>query len=34
MVRGAHNGDNFVVRDYAESEAEALLQEYFTSKKQ
>jgi len=33
MVRGAHNGSSFIVKDYSENDAEALLQEYFTPQK-
>jgi len=33
MVRGAHNGNSFIVKEYSENEAEALLQEYFTPQK-
>ena len=31
MIRGAHNGTTFLVKDYTEDEAESILQEYFSN---
>lgn len=33
MIRGAQDGDLFVVRDYAEDELETLLDEFFANLK-
>ena len=29
MIAGAHNGDSFIVKEYAESEAEGIFKEFF-----
>lgn len=33
MIRGAEDGDSFVVRDYAEEDVEKILDEFFSSLK-
>lgn len=33
MIRGADNGDSFVVRDYCEDELEKVLEDFFSNQK-
>lgn len=33
MIRGAEDGDSFVVRDYAEDDIEKILDEFFSNLK-
>lgn len=33
MIRGADNGDSFVVRDYCEDKLERVLEDFFSNRK-